>query len=107
MVRVILNGWQEGIEKISLTKIQMDILGKSLSESKNNVDTLLDDKKVIFEIDSLDLATKFLKEADKIGVNCLLFDNFNIDISFLLLDKIKIGCWYLLPQQAQAGGICL
>ncbi|MGQ8869690.1 hypothetical protein [Myroides sp. TSA_177.3] len=70
MIRIILNGWREGLEKISLTKLQMDILGKSLSESKNNVDILLDDKKVIIEVDCLDLATKFLKEADKIGVNC-------------------------------------
>jgi peptidyl-tRNA hydrolase len=30
----------------------------------------LDDKKVIIEIESLDLAYEFLKEAEKIGVNC-------------------------------------
>lgn len=48
------------------------MLGKSLTESKSNVDSLLDDKKIILEIESLDLANEFLKEADKIGVNCEL-----------------------------------
>jgi len=72
MAKVILDSWREGFEKISLTKLQVNMLGKSLTESKSNVDSLLDDKKIIFEIESLDLANEFLKEADKIGVNCEL-----------------------------------
>lgn len=70
MAKVILDSWREGLEKISLTKLQVNMLGKSLTESKSNVDSLLDDKKVILEIESLDLANEFLKEAEKIGVNC-------------------------------------
>jgi len=70
MAKVILESWREGLEKITLTKLQVNMLGKSLSESKSNVDSLLDDKKVIIEIESLDLAHKFLKEAEKIGANC-------------------------------------
>lgn len=72
MAKVILDSWREGFEKISLTKLQVNMLGKSLTESKSNVDSLLDDKKIILEIESLDLANEFLKEADKIGVNCEL-----------------------------------
>lgn len=72
MAKVILDSWREGLEKISLTKLQVNMLGKSLIESKSNVDSLLDDKKVIIEIESLDLANEFLKEAEKIGVNCVL-----------------------------------
>lgn len=72
MAKVILDSWREGFEKISLTKLQVSMLGKSLTESKSNVDSLLDDKKIILEIESLDLANEFLKEADKIGVNCEL-----------------------------------
>lgn len=72
MAKVILESWREGLEKVSLTKLQVDILGKSLRESKFNVDSLLDDKKVIIEIASIDLANEFLQEAEKIGINCKL-----------------------------------
>jgi len=69
MVKIILESWREGLEKVSLTKLQVDMLEKSLKESKLNVDSLLDDKKVIIEIDNLDLAHEFLKKVEKIGVN--------------------------------------
>lgn len=72
MVKIIFDSWREGLEKVSLTKLQVNLLGKSLKESKINVDSLLDDKKVIFEINDIDLASEFLKEAEKIGVNCKL-----------------------------------
>ena len=72
MAKVILESWREGFEKVSLTKLQVNMLGKSLKESKTNVDFLLDDKEVSIEIDDLDLASEFLKEAEKIGVNCKL-----------------------------------
>lgn len=72
MAKIILEKWQEGFEKVSLTKLQIDLLGKSLMESKLNVDSLLDDKRVIIEIDDLNLAQKFLKEVEKIGVNSIL-----------------------------------
>jgi len=72
MAKVILDSWREGLEKVSLTKLQVNMLGKSLMESKINVDSLLDDKKVVIEFDNLDLANEFFKEAEKIGVNCEL-----------------------------------
>lgn len=72
MIKILLDSWRDGLEKISLTKLQVEMLGKSLTESKMNVDSILDDNKVIIEIDNLDLANKFLKEAEKIGVNCKL-----------------------------------
>lgn len=43
MAKVILDSWREGLEKISLTKLQVNMLGKTLTESKSNVDSLLDD----------------------------------------------------------------
>lgn len=75
MIKVALNSWREGLEKITLAKLQMDLLGKTLKESKSNVDLLLNNETVIIEIENLELATKFLKEVDKIGVVCeLLLD---------------------------------
>lgn len=70
MVKVVLDSWREGLEKVSLSKIQMSILGKSLSESKGNVDSLLDGEKIILEIDDMDIAQEFFNEAERIGVNC-------------------------------------
>lgn len=70
MAKVILNSWRAGLEKVPLTKLQVNMLGMSLKESKTNVDFLLDDKKVVIEIDNLHLANEFLWEAGKIGVNC-------------------------------------
>jgi uncharacterized protein YuzE len=72
MAKVILESWREGLEKISLTKLQMDKLGMSLKESKSNVDSLLEDEKIIFDIDDENLAIEFFKEAERIGVNCKL-----------------------------------
>ncbi|MDM1039226.1 hypothetical protein HX057_02830 [Myroides odoratimimus] len=50
----------------------MSMLGKSLSEAKGNVDSLLDGEKVIIEVDDMDLAQEFFNEAERIGVNCKL-----------------------------------
>lgn len=73
MIKIILESWREGFEKVSLTKLQMEMLGKSLKESKSNVDLLLEGNKVIFEVKNPDLAKVFLPEADKLGVNCKMF----------------------------------
>lgn len=70
MIKIILLGWQEGLEKVSLTKLQVEILGKSLKESKSNVDFLLDGKEVIIIVDSLDSALDFVDNASKIGAKC-------------------------------------
>lgn len=72
MAKIILESWREGFEKISLAKLQVDILGKSLARSKFKVDSLLDDKKVIINIDNLDIVYRFLNEVRKIGVSCKL-----------------------------------
>ncbi|MCP1302179.1 hypothetical protein NK356_23675 [Chryseobacterium sp. S0630] len=72
MAKIILEGWNEGLQKVSLTKLQIDLLGKSLKESKLNVDYLLDNKEVIIDIENLDLANEFINEAEKIGVICKL-----------------------------------
>lgn len=72
MATIILDSWRDGFEKVSLTKLQVDMLGRSLRASKMNVDVLLDDKKVAIEIDNIDLANEFLKAAEEIGVNCRL-----------------------------------
>ena len=70
MVKVILESWNEGLKKVSLTKLQVEKLGLSLKESKGNVDLLLDDEKVVLEVIDETLAKEFLTIATRMGVNC-------------------------------------
>jgi hypothetical protein len=70
MVKVTLEGWREGLNKVSLTKLQMGMLNMKIKESKLNVDLLLDDKKVILEIDDKTIAEEFVRKAEEMGVKC-------------------------------------
>lgn len=72
MVIVKLTAWQEGLQKVSLTKIQRSILNLSLKQAKKNVDDLLDSTIVNIPHDSLSQAKLFIIEAEKIGVICEL-----------------------------------
>lgn len=69
---VIMKGWKEGLEKVSLSKLQMELLKLSLKEAKENVDALLDGKEVILDIQDDNIAKKFLYEAKQIGVEGVL-----------------------------------
>ena len=75
MVTVMLEGWRNGFEKVSLTKLQMEKLGISLKESKSNVDVLLAGESVSLEIKDYILAYDFLKKAEEIGATCRLVKN--------------------------------
>jgi len=70
MAKVVLESWREGIKAVSFVKLQNEILGIGLKESKANFDNLLDDIQITLEIDDENLAQYFLKEADKLGVIC-------------------------------------
>jgi hypothetical protein len=72
MPKVIMQGWRQGLKKVSLSQLQQEILGISLKESKLNVDALLDDQQVIVFVSNADLAKRFIHEAESIGVNCVL-----------------------------------
>jgi hypothetical protein len=75
MTKIILKTWREGLQKVSLTKLQVEILGKSLKESKSNVDALLNQEEVSIEIEDLNLARLFLEKATDIGVECELISS--------------------------------
>jgi len=73
-MKVVLESWTEGLQKVSLTKLQHEKLGISLLDSKTNTDLLLDDHIIILEIENIELAQEFLKEVERIGVNCKILD---------------------------------
>ncbi|WP_394776899.1 hypothetical protein [Flavobacterium sp.] len=74
MTKVIMESWRYGLEKVSLTKLQYEKLGMSLKDSKTNTDMLLDDNVIILEIEDENVVQEFLKEADRIGVNCKILE---------------------------------
>jgi hypothetical protein len=45
-----------------------------LLDSKTNTDLLMDDHIIILEIENIELAQEFLKEVERIGVNCKILD---------------------------------
>ena len=52
-MKVKLTGWEEGMQKISLTKLQTEYFGMSLKEAKTNVDGLLDDEEIEIYLKSI------------------------------------------------------
>jgi hypothetical protein len=73
-MKVVLESWRKGLHKVSLTKLQHEKLGISLLDSKTNTDLLMDDHIIILEIENIELAQEFLKEVERIGVNCKILD---------------------------------
>jgi hypothetical protein len=72
MAIVIMKGWQEGLEKVSPSKLQTDILKLPLKQAKANVDALLDGWEVRFEISDETVARKFFYEVKQIGIEASL-----------------------------------
>lgn len=72
MATIFMTGWRDGMDKVSLSKLQQKYLEISLKLAKMNVDKLLDGEQVKIEIDDLEIAREFIKRADEIGVNCFL-----------------------------------
>lgn len=63
------------VKKVSLTKLQIDLLQKGLLESKQNVDSLLEGNKIKIEENDKVLTLRFIDEAKNIGVCCYYIQN--------------------------------
>lgn len=66
----MMTSWTDGLCKVTLTKLQMNILQISLVDSKKNVDDLLDGKPIVITTVDSKIAKDFISEAKKIGVIC-------------------------------------
>lgn len=62
-MKIIIESWNEGFQKVTLTHLQIDLLNLSLKTVKNNVDKLLDGESILIEIGNEQLAMTFLKES--------------------------------------------
>jgi hypothetical protein len=69
-MKVKLTGWREGMQKVSLTKLQKGYFQMSLREAKTNVDRLLDGKEIEIEVESINQAQSFIQEVKQLGVIC-------------------------------------
>lgn len=70
MTEIKMISWKEGMQKVSLTKLQTEVLYLTLKEAKNNVDSLLDGQEVCITAPSLEQALSFIEKAEKIGAIC-------------------------------------
>lgn len=70
-----MKSWREGLRKVSLTKLQTELLNISLSDAHKNTHLLLDNIEIILEIEDDKTAILFQEEADKLGVNCVIILN--------------------------------
>ena len=75
MTKVIMKSWREGMKKVSLSKLQVELLKTTLTIAKQNVDRLLDGEIVVLEIEQESIAVEFCENAEKIGVDCLVMDS--------------------------------
>lgn len=74
MAKVIMESWREGLEKVSLTKLQNEKLRIPLVKSKSNTDMLLEGNSIVLQIEDENKAREFLEEAERIGVNCKILE---------------------------------
>ena len=72
MAIIRLTGWRKGLEKVSLSYLQMNTLGVGLKEAKENVDALLRDEPVLLQVENAEVALAFHTQATRIGVICTI-----------------------------------
>ena len=69
---VIMNGWRAGMQKVSLSQLQVEFLQIPLKNAKDNVDKLLEGQIIKINVDNEYIATEFVRRAEKLGVDCAL-----------------------------------
>lgn len=67
MKRLILTGWNPGLNKVALSKLLRDKAGMSLGDAKSAVDSILDEQPVNVRIELDELAEYILAEALELG----------------------------------------
>lgn len=74
MRKILIIDWEEGFDKVSFTKFQVEVLDMNLKESKKNTDRLLEGEKIILNIEDDNIATLFTKKIKEIGAICEVID---------------------------------
>ncbi|RYE90275.1 MAG: hypothetical protein EOO37_03355 [Cytophagaceae bacterium] len=69
MATILLTGWREGLQKVALAKLQVEIMSIAFREAKEHVDQLLAGKAVSLEVADT-AATDFFNRATDLGALC-------------------------------------
>ncbi len=69
-MKIIIESWNEGFQKVALTQLQIDLLKLSLKVAKSNVDKLLDGHSIIIDVNNVQLGLTFVEKAKNINANC-------------------------------------
>jgi hypothetical protein len=70
MVRVTIEGWNQGLNKVELNRLLRTYAGYGLAEAKHAVDRLLDGGCVAFEVPDRESAMSFCASAKVVGAVC-------------------------------------
>ncbi|BAV06161.1 hypothetical protein SAMN05421788_106224 [Filimonas lacunae] len=69
---IVMTGWREGMEKVSMIRLQRSLLELTMTEAKENIDKLLDGKEITLSVSDITIAKVFVAAANELGVDCLL-----------------------------------
>ena len=69
-MKIIIESWNEGFQKVTLTHLRIDLLKISLKVAKSNVDKLLDGHSITIDVNNEQLALTFVEKAKNINANC-------------------------------------
>lgn len=75
MTRVIITGWEEGLKKISLSKLLQEEASLSLPQAKRNVDEVLEGGRVELTFPSSAAAMRFAAAARQLHAICEVDDS--------------------------------
>ena len=75
MAKVLFDGWNYGLRKISLTELIQSKAILPLNEAKEFTNQLLDGKKFAIEIDGIEQATDLVKEATAEEAVCEIIED--------------------------------
>ena len=70
MAKVLFKDWNNGLQKITLTKLLEQNANLNLKTAKSKTDDLLDGKTFILEIESIEKAEELMREATAVGAVC-------------------------------------
>ena len=71
---VIIEGWDEGFNKVKATKLLQEVSGYTLAEAKKAIDDVLNNKDIFVYFESRDSACDFQEKIEEIGANAQVID---------------------------------
>ncbi len=71
-IRLVFDGWNEGMMKVSASMMLREKTSLDLKEAKDIVDRILEDEVVMIDVSSKERADEILMKARQLGLRCHL-----------------------------------